>query len=291
MATTLTRREKILFAIDTDGAGLEIGPSYQPILPKSEGYRIQTLDTCSQAELIAKFANDPIDPSRIEPVDYIWQGESLTQTVGQCHCFDFIIASHVIEHTPDLIRFFQDIDNLLTPNGVLSLVIPDKRYCFDHFRPLTGLARVVDAYENRAHIHSPGTAAEHFIYYVTADGRHGWNSDARPHLCLNHSIEDTRQLIRQIRDTGKYFDLHAWCFTPASFAFLVSSLTELDFIRLHILSSFPTTGFEFFVSMSRTPPPIQHDRIAMMTAMHREERDLSGLLRRTLRRFLPWKRR
>ena len=40
----------------------------------------------------------------------------------------------MIEHTPDLIAFLADCDAVLKDTGVLSLVIPDKRYSFDRFR-------------------------------------------------------------------------------------------------------------------------------------------------------------
>ena len=32
-----------------------------------------------------------------------------------------------------------DCDSLLKKAGVLSLAVPDKRYSFDHFRPITGI--------------------------------------------------------------------------------------------------------------------------------------------------------
>jgi len=49
--------------------------------------------------------------------------------------FDYCLASHVIEHIPNPIAFFQSIAHLLKPGGVLSLAVPDKRYTFDFFQP------------------------------------------------------------------------------------------------------------------------------------------------------------
>jgi hypothetical protein len=48
----------------------------------------------------------------------------------------------------DLIRFLNDCDSLLKKAGILSLAVPNKRYSFDHFRPITGIGRVVDAAKN-----------------------------------------------------------------------------------------------------------------------------------------------
>ena len=75
------------------------------------------------------------------------------------HAYDWIVASHLVEHTPDLIGFLNDCDSLLKENGVLSLAIPDQRYCFDYFRPLTGIGHVIDAAQNPRKRRSPGSAA------------------------------------------------------------------------------------------------------------------------------------
>ena len=48
--------------------------------------------------------------------------------------FDLVLASHVLEHTTSLIDFLNECTPLLADNGVLALVVPDHRYCFDRFR-------------------------------------------------------------------------------------------------------------------------------------------------------------
>jgi len=39
--TPLTRYEKMIFRIDAQGKGLEIGPSHSPIVPKSQGFNVE----------------------------------------------------------------------------------------------------------------------------------------------------------------------------------------------------------------------------------------------------------
>lgn len=39
------------------------------------------------------------------------------------------------EHEPDLIRFMNECDAVMEPDGILTLAVPDKRFCFDRFRP------------------------------------------------------------------------------------------------------------------------------------------------------------
>ena len=64
--------------IDLDGRGLEIGPSYDPLVPKSSGARIETVDHVGRDELITKYRDWGLDDARsarIEPVDYIWTAD------------------------------------------------------------------------------------------------------------------------------------------------------------------------------------------------------------------------
>src|SRR6185312_6752143 len=132
---------RVLATIKRDGLGVEIGPSHDPIAPKRDGFRVHVIDHGTREELLAKYAgHHGLQLDRIEEVDFVWKGQSYLELTGNAKHYDWIIASHLIEHTPDLIAFLADCDSILKDDGVLSLVIPDKRYCFDRFRPVTGLA-------------------------------------------------------------------------------------------------------------------------------------------------------
>ena len=122
---------------------LEIGPSYHPVVPKSEGWRTSIIDHASQAELVAKYAAMGVQTvSSIEPVDFVWRDEALTAIVPtSLHGkYDGLVASHVAEHLPNLIGFLQQAGTLLKSSGVIALALPDKRLCFDFFQPVTMVA-------------------------------------------------------------------------------------------------------------------------------------------------------
>ncbi len=55
-------------------------------------------------------------------------------------------ASHVLEHVPNPIRWFEDVCSILAPGGKLHLKIPDSRYTFDFRRRPSGLSDLVAAY-------------------------------------------------------------------------------------------------------------------------------------------------
>ena len=109
--------------------------------PKKQGLRVYVLDHCDKKALIEKYRRHEGNIENIEEVDFVWDGRSYTELIGRRHIYDWIIGSHVLEHTSDLIGFLNDCDSLLKKDGVLSLAVPDKRYCFDRFRPLSGIGR------------------------------------------------------------------------------------------------------------------------------------------------------
>ncbi len=119
-----------LALVDLDGRGLEIGPSYNPLVSKASGARVETVDHADRTTLVEKYRSWGLPEAKlaaIEDVDHIWSEGSLAEVVTERCAFDYIVASHVIEHTVDLIGFLQDCSSLLTMSGVLALVVPDKR--------------------------------------------------------------------------------------------------------------------------------------------------------------------
>jgi hypothetical protein len=247
----MTREEILLAPIKRDGLGLEIGAGCAPIAPKKEGFRVHVLDHCDRSALIEKYRPHGTKIENIEEVDFVWDGRPYAELVGRRHAYDWIIGSHVLEHTTDLIGFLNDCDSLLKDNGVLSLAIPDKRYCFDHFRPLTGIGRVIDAAGNPQKIHSAGTAAEYFLTVVSKGDQIAWSAEAKGEFKLVHSLEQAKQAIHDINERGSYLDVHEWCFTPTSFRLMLRDLFELGFIQLKEQTFHLTQLCEFYVTLSR----------------------------------------
>lgn len=51
--------------------------------------------------------------------------------------YDFVVASHVLEHVANPLRALHEWKRVLRPQGVLLIILPDKRATFDHRRPHT----------------------------------------------------------------------------------------------------------------------------------------------------------
>ena len=67
--------------------------------------------------------------------------------------FDLIFSSHNIEHQIDLVSHLQQIEKLLNDNGQIILLVPDKRFCFDHFVPESPFSDILESYYNKDKFH------------------------------------------------------------------------------------------------------------------------------------------
>ncbi len=270
----MTRNEKILAYINKNGHGIEIGPSHAPIAPKKDGYLVDIVDHMSREDLLAKYQNHNINLGNIEEVDYVWSGQTYAELTGKPKHYDWIIASHVIEHTPDLIDFLINCDDVLKDEGVLSLVIPDKRYCFDHFRPITGIAKIIDSHFAAHKIHTAGSVAEHFLTASVKDGELGWHAHSPGEFKLAHSLVETLQHMDKVNLERIYVDLHAWCFVPHSFRLLIYDLNALGLIALKEVDFQPTDGYEFYVTLGRNGVSPSLSRLELLEKIALEMQDL-----------------
>ncbi len=266
----MKREDKILKLVNKTGYGVEIGPSYSPVAPKKAGYKVQIIDHMNREQLLAHYQGHGQPLENIEEVDYVWKGESYQELTGKSKFYDWIIASHVIEHTPDLIGFLENCDHILKDEGVLSLAIPDSRYSFDHFRPLTSLAHVLDAHFQKHTRPSAGTAYEYHLNVVSKGGQIVWKNHARGEYRFIHSPEKARQTMEQVLQEQAYIDLHVWCFTPSSFRLLLHDLYNLGLSPFKECIFFPTVGCEFFVTLGRKGNGMHVDRLSLLKKIKAE---------------------
>ncbi len=272
----MNRKEKVLRYINQDGHGIEIGPSYDPVTPKKEGYKVQIVDHMGREQLIAKYKEWHIGSERlenIEDVDFIWRGENYSKLTGKSKYYDWIIASHVIEHTPDFIGFLNNCDSILKDEGVISLVIPDKRYCFDHYRPITGVSKIIDNHILENSIPTPGAVAEFFLNRVSRSGLIAWDSRTSGEYELLHSPEGALHEMRAVIAEKKYIDVHTWCFVPHSFRLIIHDLFGLGLIPFREVGFFPTEGCEFYITLGRNGSGIDIPRLEMLDIIELEIND------------------
>lgn len=259
----MQRKQIITAFVEKNGLGLEVGPSHDPVAPKSAGYNVHIIDHLSQDELKAKYQGHGVNLDSIEPVDFIWKGEPLRELLNNGNAYDWIVASHVIEHVPDLVKFLTDCQSVLKPGGIISLAIPDKRYCFDYLRYPTSTGDVIQAHLEKRIRHTPGQIFDSFSFAAKMNESISWSRDSVGRLDFLHAEGFGAQALENYLRSDEYVDVHAWVFTPHSFRLIIHDLNSLGYLKIHEEAFVPTIGCEFFVTFRNQPPTLINDRLAL----------------------------
>jgi methyltransferase family protein len=258
--------------IDKQGHGVEIGPSYNPLAPKKAGYAVDIIDHADKPVLLEKFRGLGVDNAslaRIEEVDFVWHGEKYSALTGHVGYYDWVIASHVVEHTPDFISFINECHEILNDRGVIILAVPDATHCFDYFRQLSSISRIIDAHVHGTKYHTAGTAVDHLLNFCTMDNSIVWNTISGGSLEFMNSASAARRLLEQ-PEAGTYLDYHAWCFTPSSFRVLIEDLYNLGLISVREVAFIPVDRSEFFVVLGGRGEGPKQSRLQLMKKMKHE---------------------
>lgn len=247
----MDRKEKLLSGLDmSTETGVEIGALCRPVVSRSDG-TIFYADHASTEDLREKYKNDPnVDIDSIVEVDAVWGRQSLSEALDDKRA-DYVIASHVVEHVPDLVGWFTELSAILKPQGQIRLAVPDKRFTFDLMREESRMSDVLSAYVLRARIPQPQAIIDHVmnVRYDISAGEIwlGKQSTGRP----AHTFAEAINVAQDAVTNGNYHDVHCWVFTPASFARICRQLVENGLLRMSCNRFFDTTRneLEFYVHM------------------------------------------
>jgi len=243
---------------------IEVGASYNPLIPRAAGWNTVVVDHADRAELLAKYHDIPgfSAAESVEEVDFVWRDGPLIDAIpADLHgTFDGLIASHVGEHLPDLIGFFLAASRLLKPSGMLVLALPDKRLCFDFFQPLTTTGDLLDARGRTRH--RPEALFDAFAYFAERGTAGAWSKGGpiEP-FRLPNTLADARAML-EIDPDGAYVDSHKWRFTPASFQLLILELNLLRAIPWDIERLEPADAVEFHVWLQQREVQLPADDVA-----------------------------
>src|SRR6185312_162516 len=264
----MERTELLRSLINIDGFGLEIGPGFRPLVKKSSGAKVETVDYTDATGLRDHYkGNKGVDPANIEEVDYVVQGGSILATIGRRDYYDYIVASHVIEHTPDMLGFLKDCELLLKEGGILLLAVPDKRHCFDVFQPLSSTGMVLQAHLDKRTRPAAGAIFDDWAYNAVRNGEIGWPIDASGDLRFFLEFNDPKALLTQAQGAVGYVDVHTWRFVPSSFRLIVNDLYQTGEIRLREDKFFDSVGNEFYITLSKQGRGCPVDRLRLAKQM------------------------
>ena len=258
-ATVLEGRDDFAALVPGDARALEIGPYTKPVL---RGPNVRYADVWSTDELIRRATTDPnVDPAGVPVIHHVTAPSSLDVITEK---FDVVLSSHVVEHQPDFIEHLEQVASVLVPGGVYMLMVPDHRYCFDHFMPESRLVDVAAAHVERRNRHDINSILRARLLMTHNDAARHWAGDhgepggaPDPHLASMSMRERIDLTVAQSEPgaalTTDYVDCHAWHFTPQSFHSLMSDLYAAQLTDWQIVRLYPTMRdtLEFWVVLQR----------------------------------------
>ncbi len=290
----MDRRAQILKHITREDKGIEIGPWHSPLAAKRDGYRCLVLDVFDYDRLVDITRHDPAftrdQAERIEQVDIIGSStviESLIAARGELGTYDYIVSSHNFEHVPNPLKFLRGCGTVLRQGGVLSMAIPDKRTCFDYFRPLTSLAAWLEAF----HCDRDRPTPVQFFEQASLHARFQQGDQQLSSFTLAadparvRSIADLDQAYatwRSRTDATKpeYHDVHCSILTPSSFKLLAQDAHFLQLSPFAVEEVSSTEVHEFFVHLRNVGyrPPTPATAAEFYAARQRTLVDICGEL-------------
>lgn len=239
--------------------GIEIGPLVNPIVSRDKS-NVKYVDRASTEDLKEWYSRDPgINVDDIMQIDYIWGEQSLAEATGGTEQFDYCVASHVIEHIPDLITWLGEIASILKVGGVACFAVPDRRYTFDYLRSTTTAADVVDNYLQKLRKPSFRHIYDHFSKFTELHVADAWSEgfDGR-HLKPTKTPQEVYNVCIDAQQNDKYIDSHCSVFTEDSFFELINTVSELGLLDFKISKHFSVEPymFEFYVHLEKLDPAL-----------------------------------
>jgi len=242
IASSFATREGFFSILQPSDDILEIGPFTNPLVC---GPRVRYFDVMDKPALIARALEHKRSIELARDIDYVSPSGDLSIITDAR--FDVVLSSHCIEHQPDLVRHLRQVGDILKPGGYYLLIVPDKRFCFDHYIAESSLADVLCAHHEQRRVHSLASVLEHKLLTTHNDpmrhwyGDHGETAVARDPQALERAMEEYRAA------QGAYIDVHAWQFTPRSLRQIVGQLHQAGLVQLQVEHAFgtPVNALEF----------------------------------------------
>jgi SAM-dependent methyltransferase len=224
---------------------LEIGPFDCPVI---QGPNVEYFDVLDQQGLynraitIGRTGN----LTNIPFIKHISDTGDLTIINNK---YDLVLSCHSIEHQIDFIQHLKDVEKILTPGGYYAILLPDKRYCFDHFIRETTIADVLQYHLNKTPFHTVKSVIEHRALTCHNDTVRHWANDHGNRVVNSANVLAAINEYNTGMETNNYVDVHSLQFTPDSFKEIINLLNELGYIQLKVDKIYPTllNSCEFYV--------------------------------------------
>jgi len=262
---------------DKNAKILEIGPLHRPIIRKSEYLNAIYCDIRSTDEIKSLYSgNDYLDTTelsvqvdKIVDIDVVIK-DSYEATFASMHKFDYIVASHVLEHVEDLIFTLQDLSTILTDNGKLVIYYPDIRYSFDHFRAEASFRDVYDVHINKRTALARMVFDFHNSVIPENDAPVLWQPGSHYELLPTNDIKKSIEMFNRSYSGEFIDDVHYWPFSDTGFVKLLYDMTRSDMLHLICKEFYPTqfNTQEFLIVLEKSTGSWSKDDALQLLRLH-----------------------
>ena len=238
---------------------LEFGPLTRPLVLKKDYTNVFFADIRSTKDIKELYKSNEylkstgirVDIDSIVDIDYVVT-KSYKETFKNQEKFDAVILSHVVEHMPDIIYFFEDIANILKEDGKLILIYPDAKYCFDHFR---NGSTFIDAYNVNKNKTPNCNSVFDFTFNVVHENNPNlfWNSlNFENQLLPENDFKKAMIAFRASCDGKMPGDVHFWPFSDYQFVKFLYDMDRASLLKFDIETFYETqeNTQEFMVILS-----------------------------------------
>jgi SAM-dependent methyltransferase len=244
-------KKKLLADFPVSGSVLEIGPFDRPIM---RGVHVKYFDVMDRLALIDRARACGRNQDGCPHIDYVSDRGDLSIITEEK--FDSVISSHCIEHQPDLIRHFNQVFDILRPGGRYFVIVPDKRFVFDYYIPVTRASEVLAAHAEAREVHTAASVIAHHAETTHNIPMWHWMGFHLPLRSTPPYVERLQAALKLVSIENKdYIDVHGWFFTPNNFLGIVETLSQLGAIGFKIERVYgtPFGSNEFFAVLQKEP--------------------------------------
>jgi hypothetical protein len=228
--------------------GLEIGAFDLPFIEPDEG-NVEFLDYATSEELREQARSaEGHSPDFVAPVKYVATlGDWADVPEGH---YDWIAAAHVIEHAPSMIDWLRTAARRLKNNGILFLVIPDKRYTFDYFRPESTLGKILEDHVLGKVRPGPAEVFDSHYYTRDLDPDDLWKKE-KAIVFDPQPASGAMDLMSSTAD--QYIDVHCNIFSQSGFTGIINTLCGGSFVPFYVddIGTVDKGGIDFHCVLRR----------------------------------------
>ena len=169
---------------------------------------------------------------------------------------DYVASSHLFEHLPNPILTLCEWYRLLKLGGIIYIVVPDRRFTFDHCRQRTRLSHLISDFENDT-ISCDPTHIDDFIDNVDI-------SIIEPDLAVSEFPkfrEENKIRYHKEANAGREINIHFHVFEKEDLIELVNFMTTFKRARLdcriaEVQQRYPAKRQDgFFIVIKKTETP------------------------------------